>query len=1200
MRKVAKKRPTIGVLAGAQVYYGTILGNFIGPLLHGVCAAADDRQCNLLLGCGMDNSYAPGRPGWPLPAGDVDFLPVGPWNTDGLIVVNPLFSKDRSDFIQQLISGGHPVIFAAAGEDGPTVAIDNEAGIRRVLLHLIAHGHKRIAFIAGIPDDLEGDSGIRLRAFQSIVREYGLDSDARLIAYGMHGIDGGQQAMRQILNGGVSFSAVLASNDESAIGAMSVLKEAGFRIPQDIAIIGMDDSLEALTQTPALTTLHSSAFRMGYLALEALLDYIEGRMKKLDHIRVPMQLVIRESCGCQPSSLPRFVFMGSREPVSRKDEHAVTNQLTQSMTETIMAATQGLSPDEVRTRCWHLVESFIESLDRHDPGDFRRAVQDTLEIVEKLEGDSHVWHAAFSTFERGLELIRDMMKWPQADQQPEEMLREARAIINQTLQRQHRRSIIHQKWITDQAGRLNAHLLAALDEAQVYEILASRLPQVGIQHVGVAFFEAQGADPLGWSQLRKVSEHDGFGHEGADLRFPSRQFPPKGLYDEPYRLVLLPMASREEMSGFVVFDAANLEICANIVWQLVTFLKVGRLYRDATEGRRLAEEANRLKSRFLSTVSHELRTPLNLILGLSSILLEEQQDGEARTHWQDIRQIHASAQHLDGLIQDVLDLAQNEMGQLKLVCEPLNLADAFKVIVAVGEQLVHNKGLEWQVSIPDGLPLVWGDRTRLRQVALNLINNAVKFTTRGKVVLRVSGSEAGVVVTISDTGLGIPPDEQGVIFDEFRQSERTTARGYGGLGLGLAICKRLVEMHGGEIGVSSSGEEGAGSTFHFSLPAMKSDVQPEKLKLLAPDQTVLLFAEEAGSGEQMRDYLTRQGFGVKLVLTDENTDWSSQLLKSPPGAVILEQGIATRRGWEFLKLLKDNPSTQDVPVWFYALDGARGSGSVLELNYLTKPMDRLELTRALDRQGLREGASQRPKTILIVDDDPGSLEMHARIVTMWSAGCRILKATNGREALAVIQETHPDLVLLDLMMPELDGFGVLEAMRSDERSRSIPVLVLTAQKLTLEDMAKFNQGVTSVLAKGLFSVEETLAHVETALSHSQTLGSETQRVVRKAMAFLHEHYMESISLEDTARYVGMSREYLARCFHQAMGITLVTYLNRYRVSRGKELLEQGGQSLTEIALETGFSSSTYFSRVFKQEVGMSPSEYEREYRERRG
>jgi len=401
-----------------------------------------------------------------------------------------------------------------------------------------------------------------------------------------------------------------------------------------------------------------------------------------------------------------------------------------------------------------------------------------------------------------------------------------------------------------------------------------------------------------------------------------------------------------------------------------------------------------------------------------------------------------------------------------------------------------------------------------------------------------------------------------------------------------------VEMHGGHIAVRSSGEEGSGSTFYFTLPIMAGEAETDKKPEITPlNQSVLLLAERSGNGEQLGKYLSRQGFDVETAWIDTNTDRLSRWLESPPGAVVLEQGTATRQGWDILQLLKDNPATQDVPVLFYSLDSEQNSGSVLELNYMTKPMNKSELLRALDRHVVKDNAERREKTVLVVDDDPGTLDMHARIVAMWSEECRILKARNGKEALAIIQDSRPDLVLLDLMMPELDGFGVLEAMRSDERTRDIPVLVLTGQALTLEEMAKLNRGVTNVLGKGLFSMEETLYHVEAALARSKTLGNETQRIVRKAIAYLYEHYMESISLDDAARYVGMSKEYLARCFHQEMGVTLVTYLNRYRVKQAKAFLDEGERSLTEVALEIGFSSNTYFSRVFKQEVGMSPSEY---------
>jgi signal transduction histidine kinase/DNA-binding LacI/PurR family transcriptional regulator/AraC-like DNA-binding protein len=1181
--KRAAKIPTIGVLAGVQMYYGTILGNFVGPLLHGVYAAAQKRRCNLLIAGGMDSSsYTAAHPAWPVLEAGVDFVPVGPWNTDGLIVFNPLFQESRSNYVQGLIADGHPIIFAATGERGPTVAIDNTGAIVQALQHLMDHGHKQIAFIAGYPNDVTGESAIRLRSFWQFVETHNLASDPKLIAYGSHGINGGREAMQQIIDSGIPFTAVLASNDESAIGAMEVLKNNGLRIPQDVAIIGIDDTFEAMTQTPPLTTFHSSPFRMGYQALELLLDYIEGKRSSLEDTTVPMQFVIRQSCGCQPN-LMRIAIDDLGTSATGDTKVLLADRLAKTLAETALAGTQRLSTEETHSRCRRLVESFIESLSLEDPVAFLTALEDTLIRAEELGDDIYVWNSVLSRLEGDASLIQEMVGAANIRQQPETIIAEARIALTQHMERYHRHLIIRQKWIADQVGHLNSRLLSALDEAQVYEILASYLPQVGIKHMDVAFFEAKG-DAVAWCSLRQVLEGD------TELRFPSRQFPPQELYDQPYHLILLPIAGQDTSPGFVVFHATDMEICAHIVWQLVTFLKVVRLYREATHGRQLAEEANRLKSRFLSTVSHELRTPLNLIVGLSELLLKKDKDHSPDVS-RDLRRIHASAQHLDGLIRDVLDLAQNEMGELKLASTSLNLPDVLNVVAAVGEQLVQEKGLEWQASIPNDLLRVWGDPTRLRQVVLNLISNAVKFTAQGTISLRVRTKGDDILVEVSDTGLGIPPQEQNVIFNEFRQSERTATLGFGGLGLGLAICKRLVELHGGSIGVRSSGEEGTGSIFYFTLPILKDPPKSNIPNAMPSDGVILLLAQPFGNGRKLQQYLIQQGFAVDVQPLKEENLLSPHFLDRQPGAVILEEGPGLERGWSVIKSLRENPTTRDVPVLIYSLDETQDSGSVFELNYITKPLNHAELIKALERQVIDRQSKKNAPTILIVDDEPSTVKLHARMIAAWSPASRILTAENGRIALDILHETHPDLVLLDLMMPELDGFGVLQAMRADPHSRDIPVIVLTGQTLTLEDMTNLGLGVTSVLKKGLFSASETIGLIESALLRSSGLGSEARRAVRKAIHYLHSNYMQPISLEETARHVSMSKEYLARCFRQEMGVTLVTYLNRYRVQQAKNMLERGESNLTEIALETGFSSSAYFSRVFRQEVGMSPTDY---------
>jgi len=427
--------------------------------------------------------------------------------------------------------------------------------------------------------------------------------------------------------------------------------------------------------------------------------------------------------------------------------------------------------------------------------------------------------------------------------------------------------------------------------------------------------------------------------------------------------------------------------------------------------------------------------------------------------------------------------------------------------------------------------------------------------------------------------------------------------------LGLAICKRLIELHGGEIGVRSSGIDGNGSTFYFTLPVIDRPASwQELLEPLAQPQTVLVLTESASGGDQLQEHLKRQGFKVEVRPLEEDSAWLPHVVELSPGAVILELdtvgaslsptradahhdgalGAASERGWDILKVLKEHPGTRDLPVLFYSLAQEQDSGAVLEMDYLMKPMQADDLMRALTRQGLEIGSETEKKNILIVDDEPGILDMHARMIQTQASHYRVLKAKNGREALSVLEQERVDLVLLDLMMPELDGFSVLERMRTQAKMREVPVVVLTAQVLSEGDMARLNRGVVTVLRKGVFNAAETLKHVAAALERNRKLGSEAQRLVRKGMAYVHEHYAEGITREALARYVGASEDYLTRCFRQELGVTPMTYLNRYRVSRAKELLATGRRSVTEVAMAVGFSDSSYFGRVFRREAGMSP------------
>jgi AraC-like DNA-binding protein len=352
---------------------------------------------------------------------------------------------------------------------------------------------------------------------------------------------------------------------------------------------------------------------------------------------------------------------------------------------------------------------------------------------------------------------------------------------------------------------------------------------------------------------------------------------------------------------------------------------------------------------------------------------------------------------------------------------------------------------------------------------------------------------------------------------------------------------------------------------------------------------VLILSHHGGSGRRLQEHLAERGFDGQLVYTDDTPDWLSHLVISPPHAILVEVSANPHQGWGLLKAVKAHPKTQHLPVLFCSL--SPDGGSLLEFDYLTKPIELTDLTRALDQHWLVPGDESGVRTILVVDDDPDTLEMHTRVVQAHLPSHRVLSARNGLEALEHLRQCQVDLVILDLIMPEMDGFRVLEAMREKEATRDIPVIVVTGHVLTERELARLNRGVATVLAKGLFSFEETLSHVDAALERACDLSAQAQRLVRQAMAYIHENYAEPISRTDLARHVALSEDYLTACFRKELGVTPIAYLNRYRVHQARQLLTGTNKTITEIALSVGFSDSSYFSRVFRREVGLSPEAY---------
>ncbi len=1191
-KKFRHGRPTIGVLAGWQFYRTATNLSYLAPVYRGIAKAASELICNLLLGCGIGPSASPTDPmkaAWPVLLPDQDYLPIGEWNTDGLIIAVPLHSEAHSNYVQNLIRAGHPVLFIGLGENGPTIFVDNSGGVCDAMNHLFLHGHKDIAFIAGSQNDMHGDTGERLAAYQNFIETNDLNQDPRLIAFGRHIYSGGYNAMQEIIASGCTFTAVMASNDESALGAMDALKAAGLNVPGDVAIIGFDNRFEGAIQDPGLTSIHVPLYDIGYQSLKLMIQRIVEGKKLPEKVKIETQLIIRQSCGCE----------GSNNSTDQHSDHALSiaenieddaQQIVELINQTIFIEVQNFSKGEIRSLCQQLVESFFKSITIEDESFFQHVLLEVLRQTENNNDVVYLWQKAIDVLDSAfISGSGGSSKFTQ------NLIEEARYTINFQMQLQHRRHVKDERWVSSRLSLLTAELLAAIDEEQIFSILTKRLPEMDIPIARLALFEENTEKSLAISTIQDVLDPD---HE--PIRFTSRNFPPVGYFDEkePYFLTLIPVLDQEQQLGFMVFDVDHLDLYGSIVQQMGSSLNTLRLYRQATEGRKLAEEANKLKSRFLSMISHELRTPLNLISGLSEIVLQDAEEEHLNISSaieKDILNIKTYSQHLNGLIGDVIDLATLDAGQFRLNKELIDLGETLQMVVESGKQLAMEKGLKWHADIPKTGPWVWGDRTRLRQVILNLISNAAKFTKSGEVHFSLSEGDGKVIITVKDTGIGIPPEEQNEVFDAFRRSEHSISMGLPGLGLGLTISKMIVEMHEGKIGLRSTGVEGQGSTFFIELPILNLPVvksgfvaQPQQ----ESKRSVLLLTTRPGTNLALLESLKKRGIEIYKEIMGETEIWQSKLHDIAPEVIILDVTIQSDLTWLTLNAIKENDLTQATPILLYATK--KEKDSLIRLDFLTKPFEVDDLTKTLDQFWDLANKDGKTRLILVVDDDPNTLDLYERIVKAHSTANRVLLAKNGLEALDIINTEDIDLVLLDLQMPELDGFGVLEIMRADERTRNIPVIVVTGLILSETEIKRLNEGVSVILQKGLFSNDETVDHIESTLNKKKKLSHETQYLVRQAMAFIHEHFNEPISRGDIASHVNISEDYLTYCFRQELKTTPIRYIQRYRVNIAKTLLKDTDKSITEIALAVGFSEGGYFSRIFRREMGLSPDQYRRE------
>jgi two-component system, NtrC family, sensor kinase len=574
-----------------------------------------------------------------------------------------------------------------------------------------------------------------------------------------------------------------------------------------------------------------------------------------------------------------------------------------------------------------------------------------------------------------------------------------------------------------------------------------------------------------------------------------------GAYSGPLRDVLLRTGTRALLGipilredhligGLTVTRKTPGEFSSEVIDLLKTFasqsalaIQNAKLFREIGDKSRQLEAADRHKSEFLANMSHELRTPLNAIIGYSEMLQEDAADLGAGQFTDDLKRINAAGKHLLELINAVLDLSKIEAGKMELYLESFDVAALVRDIAAVIQPLAGKNANRLELRCPEDVGTMRADLTKVRQALFNLLSNACKFTDRGTISLAVTretiGDQDWIVFSVGDTGIGMTPEQLARLFEAFSQADAATTRKYGGTGLGLALSRRLCRMMGGDVTVES--EAGRGSTFTIRLPAHVAEAAEEPV---APGPlgdhmppgvgTVLVIDDEATVRDLMQRFLIKEGFRVVTAASgDEGLRWARELR---PDVITLDVMMPGMDGWAVLSALKADPDVADIPVIMLTIVDDKNLGYALGASdYLTKPIDRERLVTVLKQH-------RRDRPVLVVDDDAEVRQLLRRMLE--SEGYAVVEAENGRVALERLRGEPPSLILLDLMMPEMDGFEFVAELRRHEDWRAIPIVVITARDLSRDDRERLNGHVEKILQKGTYDRDHLLAEVRELVASS--------------------------------------------------------------------------------------------------------------------
>ena len=778
------------------------------------------------------------------------------------------------------------------------------------------------------------------------------------------------------------------------------------------------------------------------------------------------------------------------------------------------------------------------------------------------------------------------------------LLEQAYATIGEMAHRLQLSQRLEAEGQNDRLNRIVQTMSTSYDAETLMRLLAQELPGLGIESCFLSLYDGKGEAPE-WSRLilaclrqqRQPLEPGG-------VRFATRQLLPPGMLPEERRWAfdVEALYFQDQPIGLVLFEIGprDGDVYTTLRGHLSSALKSAELVQVALEAEAKARKADQLKTHLLANVSHELRTPINIILGLSQTALSSPSPYEVELPprlAQDLKYVYDCGEHLVRLINDLLDMSRAEIGELDLrfeaVSPPPLLRETFESFK--DSSAASRAEVQFVLDIPEHLPIIPADPVRLRQILMNLLSNALKFTDRGTITLGAEAQVPHLHLWVADSGLGIPLDLQERIFEPFVKADRPGKRTEG-IGLGLSITRRLVTLHGGSITLES--QPNRGSTFHVYLPLPGLDRALARPAAGAGGkQTLLWISANKAPPPVVSELCRKNDFSPRWI--NHRDEVEALLSEARPAAVAWDLENTRPGDWSIIQQLRGHAEYADLPLLLFQGHGQAERSPVT--NVILKPVGKQTLQHVLDL------LPQAPPhgDVWIVDDDPQALEYYGTLVGGALPEYSVRRIHGGAEALSLMREVTPALVLLDLMMPEVSGFEVLEHLRANRGTSLVPVIVLTGKMLSYDDVKRLDAPQVFLQTKGILTEAESADQVQQSLSSKSAesaLPPPTSQLVKQTMAHIQQNYTRTLSLQELADTVGVSKSYLSRIFRADAGIPLWDYLNRFRVQKAKELLALTERSITEVAADVGFEDASYFGRVFREIAGCPPRAYRAEAR----